>query len=405
MPGSKNRSKAPPPLKLVSFSNTNMKSQDIETKSDDSGEEKSRLNKFFNLKSLMSPGSPKSKEFNGFRFPTAKHNRAMLADSKFVPDEEKEHLPMPLQVSTDSPEKRRQGSKDRSHVPHDTPAKAIKTLGLSDGSRKMSKAERVLGAAHIHDASLKELYHLHGQTRNKLTKPKPQHPYDEPSPTTDEEQTSNVSAAVAKARNQAYEDLCTTDTTPKQDRSLSPSRMLVRGKSLRYMDNEGPPTPPEKDTLKVARQVGGTEMRNSSSLGNEPGFVQMFDRPGSRSNTRETNILALGANASQHQDVSLVHQDSIASMRGSVEGATSSSGSRYEMNSPEEPSIPKRVSSLQDAEDVRNSGSTSQKEKNQSDSMQLQPTFYTPSLYSCSSQYTRPSRNVSLTSQLKPQRI
>jgi predicted nucleic acid-binding Zn-ribbon protein len=389
----KHRAKPPPPLKLASYSN--ISTPDSDNNSIGSNEGKSK-HKFFNM-NLMSPRSPKAKEYTGFKFLTGKHNRAVAVEP--VPTNEEACLPVPLSIDApnSTPQKKRQGLDDGS-VPTDTPSKAIKMLGLSEGSRKTSKAERVLGAQFIHNASSKEVYHIQGRINDDT--PKRSHPYDEPSPSTDDEATPQA-VAINRARKIAYNELCNANNKVDKGYVMTPSGLLHRSKSLRYMDNEGPPTPPEKDSLKIAQHVD-TDMQISSSFSNKPRFVKMFDNPGSRTKRRETNILAVGPGQSQHHDVSLVHQSSIYSLHGIVEGENVDFSRNNEMTGKEEPcepSIPQRFSSLQenDAHSVSfNSHFTSHMNYSESDLTQLKPAFYTPSLYSCSSQYTRPSRNVSV---------
>lgn len=381
---SRKRVKLPSQLKITpaSLGNT-AESMETESKATESNADKSRRNKFFNMKSLM---SPKGKEQFGFRFKQNKTESAIETDSTSQVEEEEPAAPMPS--VNQSPQRKRAVMTDGGLIPQHTPSKAIKTLGLNDGSRKASRAERVLGAQHIHDPSSKKPdYHLQGSNRKNDASAMTQqrHPYDEPSPATDEGESSKDSGedSQKEERDRAYHELCQQQN---QGFSTTPG-FLSRSKSLRYIDNENPPTPPEKDTLKVARHTG-SEMLNSASLGGPPGFIKMFDHQG-RTERPVTNILSIGANQSQHQNASLVHQDSIYSMRGSVEVEENENGKHHG----HEPPIPQRVSSL--PEEHVTSHSASLHKSHESDYTQLQPAFYTPSMYSCSSQDTRPSRNVS----------
>ncbi|KAF2675190.1 hypothetical protein BT63DRAFT_420414 [Microthyrium microscopicum] len=344
-PAKKVRAKLPQPLVL----NTNLKPEtNVQP-------EKSKLKNFFGMRSLISPRSP-TKAFGFFAPPSSPKKETF--PSKFtstksapIPESPTTQFDDDLSIdnSSDSLDMTPKRSKNKvgkedTDIPQDTPPKAMKMLGLDENSRSTSKAERVLGAQHIHVPDDDDSYMLKkrdrrsGSWHRKLTPSRRQlqamrEEYKEAMRSQSTEPPVEAIQAAAEIRrpatSQGYTKPSALTTSVKAQEYFASSGPpgLVRTKSLKYMNNDKPPTPPEKEILKIPRRPRTTsDLRPAAAM---PPPAQQFDR--NSDYLRTSSNMQYGEYESRN-NVNIVHQGSYSSMCGIIEeGTVNVNSPRHEM--------------------------------------------------------------------------
>jgi hypothetical protein len=178
---------------------------------------------------------------------------------------------------------------------------------------------------------------------------------------------------------------------------LSGSSSLVRSQSLKFMDNDVPPTPPEKDSLpRALRRAGGqVQQPDSTGLGDVFGDVVIVNDSG-QSPTRN-------GGHGRRETVSVTHQgpEMYASMRGVIEGGSTLSSTKTD----ESKSIYTGAGSVEEGTEVAAQQTAQpvqswyQQHHRQSRYSHLQPAFYSPLFYASPQEQKnfKPSGNVSQT--------
>jgi hypothetical protein len=256
---------------------------------------------------------------------------------------------------------RQSGGLPRPASLQDTPPKALQLLGLGRENITPGKAARVLGAesmrmtyAHINTAedaeispdsifdpvsgggpvgSLKTLEEDGAEDENERFRVKNSSPsskipvpvervIEAESPSPKHSATSHRSRLTLKSTSNALDPAIKA----KQRLGICNGIVMERKKSLKYIDDATPPTPPEKDTMFLNRHGGLLKRRLNTSAAGKPhietvfpitGVGQTRSDSGNSKNTRGVSVQQCGT---RHLNASnFIRQRSIQSLTGEIE--------------------------------------------------------------------------------------